>query len=49
MKQIESHFKLMATKWKYSGQLDKSDRTLEAALSMGKNNFLDLSKENPLT
>lgn len=26
MKQVELHFKLMATKWRYSGQLDLNDR-----------------------
>jgi hypothetical protein len=49
MKQVEMHFKLMATKWRYSGALDHNDRILEAALVMGKNNFLDLNRQNPLT
>lgn len=49
MKQVETHFKLMATKWKYSGKLDHSDRIVESALIMGKNNFLDLNKTNILT
>jgi len=49
MRQIETHFKLMATKWKYSGLLDHGDRIVESALIMGKNNFLDLNKKNILT
>lgn len=39
----------MATKWRYSGALDLNDRIVEAALLMGKNNFLDLSRHNALT
>lgn len=49
MKQVETHFRLMATKWKYSGQLNLKDKIMESALLMGKNNFLDLNKENILT
>ena len=49
MKQAETHFKLMATKWKYSGELNLKDRMVETGLMMGKNNFLDLSKPNILT
>jgi len=49
MRQIETHFKLMATKWKYSGMLNMNDRIVESALIMGKNNFLDLNKSNVLT
>jgi hypothetical protein len=49
MKQAEAHFKLLATKWKYSGKLNTKDRIVEAALIMGKNNFLDLAKHNILT
>jgi len=40
MKQIEIIFKLMATKWKYSGEIDHTDRVVESALITGKNNFL---------
>ena len=43
------HFKMMATKWRYSGTIDHSDRIMEAALVMGKNNFLDLNRQNTLT
>jgi hypothetical protein len=43
------HFKLLATKWRYSGELDLRDRIVEAALVMGKNNFLDLNRQNALT
>ena len=49
MKQAEAHFKLLATKWKYSGKLNLADKMLETALLMGKNNFLDLSRTNVLT
>lgn len=49
MKQAETHFKLLATKWKYSGVLSSKDKLMESALMMGKNNFLDLTKDNPLT
>ena len=49
MKQAETHFKLIATKWKYSGELNLKDRMVETGLMMGKNNFLDLSKPNILT
>ncbi len=49
MKQAETHFKLLATKWKYSGKLNFTDKMLETALLMGKNNFLDLSRTNALT
>ena len=49
MKQAETHFKLMATKWKYSGELNLKDRMVETGISMGKNNFLDLSRSNILT
>jgi hypothetical protein len=49
MKQVETHFKLMATKWKYSGELNMNDRIVEAAIIMGKNNFLDLNRQNILT
>lgn len=49
MKQVEAHFRLMATRWRYSGQLDLNDRIVEAALVMGKNNFLDLNRQNGLT
>lgn len=28
MKQVEMHFKVMATKWRYSGALDHNDRIL---------------------
>ena len=49
MKQAETHFKMMATKWRYSGQLNLSDKIVESALIMGKNNFLDLNKDNVLT
>lgn len=49
LKQAEIHFKLMATKWRYSGDLNEKDRIVESALVMGRNNFLDLSKSNILT
>jgi hypothetical protein len=49
IKQVEIHFKMMATKWRYSGTIDHSDRIMEAALVMGKNNFLDLNRQNTLT
>jgi hypothetical protein len=39
----------MATKWKYSGILNMTDKIVESALIMGKNNFLDLNKNNILT
>ena len=49
MKQVEMHFKMMATKWRYRGNIDGGDRIMEAALVMGKNNFLDLNRQNGLT
>ena len=49
MRQVEAHFKIMATRWRYSGQLNLKDRLVESGLAMGKNNFLDLGKDNPLT
>jgi len=49
MKQIEAHFKIMATRWRYSGELNLKDKMVESGLAMGKNNFLDLSKETALT
>ena len=49
MRQIEAHFKIIATRWRYSGQLNLKDRLVESGIAMGKNNFLDLAKENPLT
>ncbi len=39
----------MATRWKYSGQLNLKDKAIEAAIAMGKNNFVDLSKDTLLT
>jgi hypothetical protein len=39
----------MATKWRYSGNLNLTDRIVESALVMGKNNFLDLGRCNVLT
>lgn len=39
----------MATKWRYSGELDLNDRIVESALITGKNNFLDLNRQNLLT
>ena len=49
MRQIEAHFKIIATRWRYSGKLNLKDRLVESGIAMGKNNFLDLAKENPLT
>ena len=49
MKQVEAHFKIMATRWRYSGQLNLKDKLVESGIASGKNNFLDLNKENPLT
>lgn len=49
IKQIETHFKIMATRWKYSGRLNRKDRNLEASLIGGKGNFIDLTKKGILS
>lgn len=49
MKQIELLWKVLATQWRYSGQLDSKNRLLESALINGRSNFLDLRKENAVT
>ena len=43
-KQIEAHFKIMATRWKFENINNKSNRMFEPAIINGKNNFVDLGK-----
>lgn len=47
-RQIEGHFKIMATRWKYDNLDNKSNRMFETAIISGKNNFVDLSKHSVL-
>ena len=49
VRQIETHFMLNATKWRYSGRLNMKDKNLENCLAAGKNNLIDLRKDNVLT
>ena len=49
MKQVELLWKVIATFWRYSGDLDfKNNKLLENALINGRSNFLDLKKESSL-
>lgn len=43
-RQIEAHFKIMATRWKFENINNKSNRMFEPAIINGKNNFVDLGK-----
>lgn len=47
-RQIEGHFKIMATRWKYDNLDNKSNRMFETAIISGKNNFMDLGKHGVL-
>jgi hypothetical protein len=47
-RQIEGHFKIMATRWKYDNLDNKSNKMFETALASGKSHFVDLSKHSVL-
>jgi uncharacterized protein YcgL (UPF0745 family) len=51
MKQLECHFKIMATRWRYSGKLNLSNKNIEKAINtaQSRGHFLDLNKrDHPL-
>ena len=51
MKQLECHFKIMATRWRYSGRLNLTNKNTEKAINtaQSRGHFLDLNKrEHPL-
>ena len=48
-RQIEGHFKIMATRWKYQNIDNKTNRMFEPAIINGKNNFVDMSKAGVLS
>lgn len=47
-RQIEAHFKIMATRWKYRNINKMTNKMFEAAILNGKNNFVDLGKSGIL-
>lgn len=51
MKQLECHFKIMATRWRHSGRLNLNNKNIEKAIhtAHSRGHFLDLNKrEHPL-
>ncbi len=48
-RQIEGHFKIMATRWKYGNIDNKTNKMFETAIINGKNNFVDLGKVGVLS
>jgi hypothetical protein len=51
MKQVWCHFRIMATRWRYSGKLDLTNKNVEKAVGMaqGRKYFIDLARtEHPL-
>ena len=51
MKQLECHFRIMATRWRYSGRLNLTNKSIEKAVNtaQSRGHFLDLNKrEHPL-
>ena len=48
-KQIEGHFRIFATRWKYENiHRKKTDKQIESAFSNAKANFVDLAKPGVL-
>jgi len=48
-RQIEAHFKIMATRWRFDNIDNKTNRMFEPAIINGKNNFVDLGKAGVLS
>ena len=47
-RQIEAHFKIMATRWKYRNIDNKTNKMVQPAILNGKNNFVDFGKSGVL-
>ena len=48
LKQVELLWKVMATRWRYSGSLNLKDKQVETALLIGRSNFFEITKQTPL-